>query len=132
MKPHRNFFEKVFKVRTKLVIQNLFLEMLILKVKFWQVYDWLYHLGLGSYMPVLYQKLLKYLETFCLEKLHLFIFSVLKNRCRFFPTLIGTSPAVILSEGKFFTTFLTVAPDTHLKDNFLFIRNFCVILRMLG
>lgn len=28
--------------------------------------------------------------------------------------------------------FLALSPETHLKENFLFIQSFCFILRMLG
>lgn len=48
--------------------------------------------------------------------------------------LIGISPIVALSEGKestFYTTLLTAAAETHLKKNFRFIQNFCLILMML-
>lgn len=31
-----------------------------------------------------------------------------------------------------FHNFQNIASETHLKENFLFIRNFCIILRMLG
>ena len=37
----------------------------------------------------------------------------------FFSTLASISPAVALSEGKLFTTSLTVASETHWKENFL-------------
>ena len=42
----------------------------------------------------------------------------------FFSTFTGISPAVALSEGRFFTTFLTVDSETHWKENFLFNLNF--------
>ena len=55
-----------------------------------------------------------------------------KQKSLLFSTLIGIPPAVALSESKLSTDFLTVASETHVKENFLFIQNFCVILRMLG
>ena len=48
-----------------------------------------------------------------------------KLNSRHFGTLIGISPAAPLSKGKFSTTFLTVALETYLKKNFLFLWNFC-------
>ena len=38
----------------------------------------------------------------------------------FFNTFTGTSLAAALSEGKFFTTFLTVASETHWQKNEIF------------
>ena len=55
-----------------------------------------------------------------------------KQFSQFFSTFTGISPAVALSEGKLFTTFLTVASETHWKENFLFSLNLCLILIMLG
>ena len=49
-----------------------------------------------------------------------------------FSQFTGISPAVALSEGKLFTTFLTVASETHWKENFLFNLNLCLILIILG
>ena len=49
-----------------------------------------------------------------------------------FRILIGISPADALSEGKFFTTFLTVASETCWKENFLLSWIFSLIIKMLG
>ena len=49
-----------------------------------------------------------------------------------FRILIGISPAETLSEGKFFTTFLTVASETCWKENLLLSWTFSLILRILG
>ena len=43
----------------------------------------------------------------------------------FFSTFTGISQAAALSEGKFFTTFLTTALEKHWKENFLFSLNLC-------
>ena len=48
-----------------------------------------------------------------------------KQFSQLFSTFIGISPAVALSEGRLFTTFLTVASETHWKQNFLFSLNLC-------
>ena len=55
-----------------------------------------------------------------------------KQFSQFFSTFIGISPAVALSEGKLFTTFLTVASETHWKENFLFSLNLCLIFITLA
>ena len=44
----------------------------------------------------------------------------------------GISPAVPLSEGKFFTIFFTVFPETDWKNNFLLILTLYFILSILG
>ena len=49
----------------------------------------------------------------------------------FFSMLTGISLAVGLSEGKLFTTFLTVASETHWKANFLINLNLSLILIIL-
>ena len=41
----------------------------------------------------------------------------------FLSTCTESSPAVTLSEGRFFTTFLAVASETHWKENFSFNLN---------
>ena len=51
---------------------------------------------------------------------------------QFFSTFTGIYPVVALSEGKLFTTFLTVASVTHWKENFLISLNLCLILIILG
>ena len=58
--------------------------------------------------------------------------SIEKQESLLFGTLIGSSPAVALSESMFFTLFLRIASKTQLKEKFLFIQKFCFILRMLG
>ena len=50
----------------------------------------------------------------------------------FFSMFTGISPAVALPEGMFFTTFVTVAPETHRKENVLFNLNLRLILIILG
>ena len=55
-----------------------------------------------------------------------------KQFSQIFSMFTGISPAVPLSESKFFTTFLTVASETHWKENFLFSLNLCLILIILG
>ena len=44
----------------------------------------------------------------------------------------GIFVVVASSEGKLFTTFLTVASETHWKEDFLFSLNLCLILIVLG
>ena len=41
----------------------------------------------------------------------------------------GISPAVALSEGKFFTTFFTVSSETNWKENFLFTLSFLLYFK---
>ena len=50
----------------------------------------------------------------------------------FFSAFTGISPAGALSEGEFFTTFLTVASKRRWKENFLFNLNLCLVLIILG
>ena len=46
--------------------------------------------------------------------------SAKKQISQIFSMFTGISPAVTLSEGKFFSAFLTVASETHWKKNVLF------------
>ena len=55
-----------------------------------------------------------------------------KQFSQIFGMFTGISPAVPLSESKFFTTFLTVASETHWKKNFWFSLTLCLILIIPG
>ena len=71
-------------------------------------------------------------NLFSLKDLLTHFVSSLKQNSKFFNMSTGVSPAVPLSEGKFFTIFVTVFPKTDWKNNFLFILTLCFILSILG
>ena len=71
-------------------------------------------------------------NLFSVKALLIHFVNSLKQNSEFFNMSTGISPAVALSEGRFFTTFFTVSSERNWKESFLFVLTFCSILSILG